>query len=150
MKRSHLTCVLAFCLWGSVYVFSKYAMACFSPMTVMFIRNLITTLSLGERMTLRKGIGIVCALVGVVFVIDIDFGHISLAGVLCGVFGIALGALGSAMVRKVSPYYIPEQITICYFLISLPFCLITSIVETIRAPCPPPYPVLEPCSISAL
>ena len=202
MKRSYLICTLTFCLWGSVYVFSKYAMASFSPMTVMFIRNLIAalfiyavaprkqfckiqrkhikyflitgilgyflanglvmhsihmmsstlaslinsanpvfimlfaTLLLGERMTLRKGIGIACALIGVVFVIGIDFGRISLAGVLCSVSGVVLGALGSAMVRKVSPYYIPEQITICYFLVSLPFCLITSIVETVRDPLP--------------
>ncbi len=202
MKRSYLICVLTFCLWGSVYVFSKYAMASFSPMTVMFIRNLIAalfiyavaprkefrkiqrrhikyflitgvlgyflanglvmhsihimsstlaslinsanpvfimlfaTLLLREPMTIRKGIGIFCALIGVIFVIGIDFGHISIAGVLCSVCGVILGALGSAMVRKISSHYIPEQITICYFLISLPFCLTMSIIETVQAPLP--------------
>lgn len=202
MKRSYLLCVLTFCLWGSVYVFSKYAMASFSPMTVMFIRNLIAvlfiyavaprkqfrkiqrqhikyflitgvlgyflanglvmhsihmmsstlaslinsanpvfimlfaTLLLREPMTVRKGIGIICALIGVVFVIGIDFGHISIAGVLCSVCGVVLGAFGSTMVRKVSPHYIPEQITVCYFLLSLPFCLTMSIIETVQDPLP--------------
>ena len=202
MKRSYFICVLTFCLWGSVYVFSKYAMASFSPMTVMFIRNLIaalfifavapkkqfrkirrehikyflltgllgyflanglvmhsthlmsSTLSslinsanpvfimlfaallLRERMTFCKGIGTACALTGVVFVIGIDFGHISTAGVLCSIFGVVFGALGSTIVRKVSAYYIPEQITVCYFVISLPFCLIASVIETVREPLP--------------
>ena len=97
---------------------------------------LFATLLLREPMTLRKGIGLFCALVGVVFVIGVDFDSISIAGVLCSVCGVLLGALGSTMVRKVSPHYIPEQITICYFLVSLPFCLVMSVAETVRAPLP--------------
>ena len=202
MKRSYLICVLTFFLWGSVYVFSKYAMACFSPMTVQTLRYILAslflfavapkkqfrriqrehikyflitallgylvangmtmysihmldatvaslinssnpvfimlfaTLLLKERMTVRRGVGIGCALVGVVFVIGIDFGHISLPGIVCSVLGVVLGALGSAVVRKVSTYYVPEQVTLFYLLAALPFCIICSIVETVRNPLP--------------
>lgn len=202
MKRSYLLCLLTFLLWGSVYVFSKYAMACFSPMTVQTIRYILAalfifavapkqqfrriqpkhikyflvtgllgylvangmtmysihlldatvaslinssnpvfimlfaTLLLNERMTMRRGIGIGCALVGVVFVIGIDFGHISLPGIVCSVLGVVLGALGSAVVHKVSPYYVPEQVTLVYLLSALPFCMICSIVETVHNPLP--------------
>ena len=202
MKRSYLICVLTFFLWGSVYVFSKYAMACFSPMTVQTLRYILAslflfavapkkqfrriqrehikyflitallgylvangmtmysihmldatvaslinssnpvfimlfaTLLLKERMTVRRGVGIGCALIGVVFVIGIDFGHISLPGIVCSVLGVVLGALGSAVVRKVSTYYVPEQVTLFYLLAALPFCIICSIVETVRNPLP--------------
>ena len=202
MKRSYLICVLTFFLWGSVYVFSKYAMACFSPMTVQTLRYILAslflfavapkkqfrriqrehikyflitallgylvangmtmysihmldatvaslinssnpvfimlfaTLLLKERMTVRRGVGIGCALVGVVFVIGIDFGHISLPGIVCSVLGVVLGALGSAVVRKVSTYYVPEQVTLFYLLAALPFCIICSIAETVRNPLP--------------
>lgn len=202
MKRSYSLCVLTFFLWGSVYVFSKYAMACFSPMTVQAIRYLLAALFvfaaaprkqfrkiqrehlkfflitgllgylaangltmysihmldatvaslinssnpvfimlfaallLREKMTVRRGIGIGCALVGVVFVIGIDFGHISLPGIVCSVLGVILGALGSAVVRKVSCHYVPEQVTLIYLLSALPFCLICSAAETLRNPLP--------------
>ena len=97
---------------------------------------LFATLLLKERMTVRRGVGIGCALVGVVFVIGIDFGHISLPGIVCSVLGVVLGALGSAVVRKVSTYYVPEQVTLFYLLAALPFCIICSIVETVRNPLP--------------
>ena len=202
MKRPYLLCVLTFFLWGSVYVFSKYALACFSPMTVQTIRYILAalfvyavapkqqfrkiqrqhikfflitgllgylvangmtmysirmldatvaslinssnpvfimlfaTLLLKERMTVRRGVGIGCALIGVVFVIGIDFGHISLPGIVCSVLGVLLGALGSAVVRKVSSCYVPEQVTLFYLLSALPFCMICSVVETVRNPLP--------------
>lgn len=195
VKRTYGLCVLTFFLWGSVYVFSKYAFSVFTPLTVLLIRNsiaavvvyllgrkkgfkkvervhikyflitgilgyfvcngmvleatslmsatgsslinasnpvfiiLFAVLLLKETMTVNKAVGILCALVGVVLVIGLQWGEVSALGAFFAVCAVILGALGSVMIRKVTPYYSPEQVTFCCFVTSLPFCLIGSFVE---------------------
>lgn len=91
---------------------------------------LFAVLILKEKMTANKAAGILCALAGVVLVIGLETGTVSVLGIVFSVGGVVLGALGSVMIRKVSPYYSPEQITFCCFCVSVPLCLVGALAES--------------------
>lgn len=196
VKKYYGLCVATFFLWGSIYVFSKFAFQAFSPLTVLFLRNVVAIVPvwlaarkrgfrkvkrehiryflicgvlgyavatglvlkandllsagaaslinaanpvfiilfavvlLGERMTLRRGLGVGCALVGVVAVIGLELGAVSPAGIVFSVLGVILWALSSVILRKVSRLYPPEQVTLLCLAISLPVALAGALVET--------------------
>lgn len=196
MKRYYGLCVVTFFFWGSIYVFSKFAFEVFSPLTVLFLRNLVAivpvwlaarrrgfrkvkrehikyfllcgvvghgvstglvlmandllsaaaaslinaanpvfitlfaVLLLREKMTLRKGLGLGCALLGVVAVIGLQMGEIGTAGIVCSVLGVILWSLSSVVTRKVARLYPPEQVTLICLAISLPVALAGSLAET--------------------
>lgn len=196
MKKYYGLCVITFFLWGSIYVFSKFAFEVFSPLTVLFLRNVVAiipvwlaarrrgfrkvkrehikyfllcgavghgvstglvlmannllsaaaaslinaanpvfiilfaVLLLRERMTLRRGVGVVCALLGVVAVIGLQVGEIGTAGIVFSVLGVILWSLSSVVIRKVAQLYPPEQVTLICLVISLPVALAGALVET--------------------
>lgn len=196
MKRNYGFCVATFFLWGSIYVFSKFAFQVFTPLTVLFLRNLIAivpvwlaarrrgfrkvrrehikyflicsivgqgmstglvlmannllsaaaaslinaanpvfiilfaVLLLREQMTLRKGIGVACALLGVVVVVGLQMGGLSPAGLVFSILGVLLWSLSSVLTRKVAQLYPPEQVTLICLAISLPVALVGSLVQT--------------------
>lgn len=196
VKRYYVLCVVTFFLWGSIYVFSKFAFESFSPFTVLFLRNLIAmvpvwfaarkrgfrkvqkshikyfllcgvvgygistgmvltankllsaaaaslinaanpvfiilfaVLLLKERMTLRKGVGVCCALLGVVAVIGLQMGALSTAGIVLSILGVIFWALGSVVIRKTTQFYPSEQVTLICLAISLPVALTGALVET--------------------
>lgn len=73
MKKYYGLCVVTFFLWGSIYVFSKFAFQAFSPLTVLFLRNAVAVVPVwlafrkrGFRKVRREHIGyfLVCGVLG--------------------------------------------------------------------------------------
>ena len=54
MKRGYALLVLTFCLWGSLYVMTKYAFAAIPPLTVLLLRYVLALPLLG-LLAWRKG-----------------------------------------------------------------------------------------------
>ena len=196
MKRYYALCATTFFLWGSIYVVSKFAFEVFSPLTVLFLRNLIAVvpvyfaarkrgfckvqkshikyfllcgvighgistgmvlmankllsaaaaslinaanpvfiilfavLLLKEKMTVYKGAGVCCALLGVVAVIGLQMGTLNTAGIVLSIGGVIFWALSSVAIRKITQFYPPEQVALICLAISLPVALIGALVET--------------------
>lgn len=196
VKRYYSFCVITFFLWGSIYVFSKFAFQVFSPLTVLFLRNLVAiipvglaarrrglrrvrrehikyflicgvvghgvstglvlmandllsaaaaslinaanpvfiilfaVLLLGEKMTVRRGVGVACAPLGVVAVVGLQMDGLSPLGLLFSILGVIFWSLSSVVTRKIAQFYPPEQVTLICLAISLPVSLAGSLVQT--------------------
>ena len=96
--------------------------------------SLFAVLLLKEKMTPAKVAGLACSLVGVVIVIGVGKGKVSLPGIALSLIAVIFWSLNSVLIRKVSGHYSSEQISFCAMAAALPFSLICTLVQLRSVP----------------
>lgn len=91
--------------------------------------SLFAVLILKEKLTWRIIAGIAVSLVGVILVLGVSFRNISGLGMVLSITAVILWSIGSVLIRRISPFYEPMEMSMYVTLSAVPFCIIYSCLE---------------------
>lgn len=98
---------------------------CLNPIFISFFAMLI----LKEKLNARIIAGIIISLIGVIVVLGVTFKGVSLRGVAFSLTAVLLWSIASVLVRKLSAFYTPVEISFYATLCAIPFNILYSFIE---------------------